>query len=299
MASIASPITRRMPPAPCRRDHESESPATRGRLILCLHCSTGSSRQWQSLATHLGDRSRLIAPDLLGYGDNPPWPRGRRANLELEVRSLMGRIPATGVALDVVAHSFGAAIAVKLALMHPRMVRSLTLYEPVLFSLLEEDRHATAALAGIFSTAGHIEGALSRHDFEAAAARFIDFWSGSGRWQAMSETGRGNVRAVMHKVRADFEALLSEPMKLADVARIEVPVLCLSGGQSPAATRRIADLLSANLPQAQSVRIDSAGHMGPLTHAALVNGHIEKFLVFPKQPSDAASTPTPLSVRAA
>ena len=298
MASIASPITRRMPPAPCCRDHESESQSAHGRLILCLHCSTGSSRQWQSLSAHLGDQHALVAPDLLGYGDNPPWPRERRSSLELEVQSLMARIPETGAALDVVAHSFGAAVAVKLALMHPRRVRSLTLYEPVLLSLLKEDSHA-AALAGILSTAGHIEGALSRRDCEAAAARFIDFWSGSGRWQAMAETRRGSVRAVIHKVRADFEALLNEPMTLADVARIDVPVLCFSGGQSPAATRRIADLLSAHLPRAQTVRIENAGHMGPLTHADLVNGHIVKFLMFPKKPSAAVSASTPLSARAA
>ena len=298
MTSIASPITRRLPPAPCRRDHGIESQSARGRLTLCLHCSTGSSRQWQSLAAHLGSRRRLLAPDLLGYGDNPPWPRERRSSLALEVRSLTGQIPATGAALDVVAHSFGAAIAVKLALMHPRRVRSLTLYEPVLFSLLKEDRHA-AALAGILSTAGHIEGALSRRDCEAAAARFIDFWSGSGRWQAMPETRRGSVRAVMHKVRADFEALLNESMTLADVAQIDVPVLCLSGGQSPAATRRIADLLSAELPRARSLRIEHAGHMGPLTHASLVNSHIEKFLMFPVEESNAVSALTPWSAFAA
>lgn len=301
MSSIASPrIRRQTRPSPCRDPEiEPASESAGERTVLCLHCSTGSSRQWQSLAALLREEHRVLTPDLLGYGDNPPWPAQGRLSLELEVRRLLGRIPHAARGLDVVAHSFGAAVAVKLARMHPQRVRSLILYEPALFGLLREDRQATAALARILATAGHVGSALSRRDDEAAAARFIDFWSEQGSWKAMPEARRRSIRAVIHKVRADFHALLADKMSLADIARMDIPVLCMSGERSPAATRRIADLLTRTFPRARRVRIEDAGHMGPLTHAAAVNARIEEFLRFLSGESRDLSSHTLFAARAA
>ena len=76
--------------------------------------------------------------------------------------------------MDVVAHSFGAAVAVKLALTHPDKVRSLTLYEPVLFGLLGEDD--SAACGEIAAVSRKVAGALVDGDTDAAARHFIDFW---------------------------------------------------------------------------------------------------------------------------
>ena len=64
-------------------------------------------------------------------------------------------------------------------------------------------------------------------------------------------------------------------------------------------THRIADLLCAALPRVRSKRFEEMGHMGPLTHARLVNNSIEEFLKFlPVQPA-AGATYTPVIDRAA
>ena len=247
---------------------------------LCLHCSTGSSKQWRSLAARLGQRRRIIAPDLLGYGDNPPWPRGRSLRLEEEVHRLLPLLASATRPVDVVAHSFGAAVAVKLALEYPEKVRSLCLYEPVLLGLLNEDAGSTSAFSEILMMSAKVARSLSDGDADRAAARFIDFWSGDGTWESMPEARREKVRARIQKVRADFDALLADDTTLADLARLDIPVLCLSGARSPAATRRIADLLAITLPRAESRRFEQAGHMGPLTHARTVDASIEKFFKF-------------------
>jgi pimeloyl-ACP methyl ester carboxylesterase len=260
-----------------------EYPATgrvSGRPTLCLHCSTGSSRQWASLASALGKGRHVIAPDLLGYGENPAWRYGRRLRLDDEVRQLLPLLAGAGAPVDVVGHSFGAAVATKLALEHPQRVRSLCIYEPVLFGLLKEDAGAAAARSEILAISGEVGGALSEGDTHTAAARFIDFWSGDGTWSRMPAARREGVRDRIHKVRADFEALLAEETTLAQLARLEIPVLCLSGKRSPAATRRVADLLSATLHSVRSTRFEDAGHMGPLTHAGEVNASIARFFRF-------------------
>ena len=42
-----------------------------GSCVVALHCSLGSGRQWTKLAAALGPDTKLIAPDLAGYGNNP------------------------------------------------------------------------------------------------------------------------------------------------------------------------------------------------------------------------------------
>lgn len=260
-----------------------EQPAHRpvaARSVLCLHCSTSSSRQWASLATTLTDRPRIIAPDLLGYGDNAIWPHDRTLGLDDEIARLLPLIAEAGAPVDVVGHSFGAAVAVKLTLDFPQLVRSLCIYEPVLFGLLREDAASAPAHSEILMTSALVGSSLARGDLESAAARFIDYWSGDGTWSAMSTSRRAGVRDRMHKVRADFEALFADETTLAELARVSVPVLCLSGDRSPGSARRLVDILSATFPRAQSERFEGAGHMGPLTHADEVNSRIARFFRF-------------------
>ena len=267
------------------------------RPILCLHCSTGSSRQWRSLEAALGRACRIIAPDLLGYGDNPPWEPGRALSLAAEVRRLLPLLP--GEPVDVVAHSFGAAVAVKLALDHPHRVRSLTLYEPVLFGLLEADSDAHGAIAEIDAIRVAVGGALADGDTDTAARRFVDFWSGDGAWAGTPEARRAPVRTRIYKVRADFRALIADRTTRADLERLDVPALCLSGARSPEATRRIVDVLARALPRAERRCFAGAGHLGPLTHADDVNACIVEFLRFLFRQRDERAVHTRVTARAA
>jgi pimeloyl-ACP methyl ester carboxylesterase len=276
---------------------ETVAGAASSRAVLCLHCSTGSSRQWRSLAGALGEEYRIIAPDLLGYGENAPWTPGHGLRLETEVRRLLPWILSAPGPVDVVAHSFGAAVAVKLALTHPDKVRSLTLYEPVLIGLLTEDD--ATALDEITMVSGRVGGALSDGDTDAAARHFVDFWSGAGTWSGMGETRREGVRTRIEKVRADFGALLTDDTTLSDLERLDIPVLCLSGNRSPAATRRVADRLADAFPDARTRRFEEAGHMGPITHAEEVNASIAEFFRFLFARRTERVPYTPVTARAA
>lgn len=267
--------------------------------VLCLHCSTGSSRQWGSLAGFLGDAYRIIAPDLLGYGANDPWTAGRIHRLESEVHPLLALLRDTPAPVHVVAHSFGAAVALRFALDHPHAVRSLTLYEPVLFNLLKAETDASEALGEIAAMSAGVGAALADGDLDASAGRFIDFWSGPGTWFGMRDSRRADVRGRIQKVLADFDALLADATTHSDLARLDIPTLCLSGAESPAATRRVADILAWNLPRASSLRIEGAGHMGPLTHAQEVNGRVAEFFRFLNSPAQRAVSHGSIAARAA
>src|SRR5215831_7960985 len=117
-----------------------------GTAVVCLHSSASSSVQWRPLMERLADRFRVISVDLYGYGQSPPWPEGRALSLADEVRLLEPVLRDAGNRFHLIGHSYGGAIALRAALDRPERLLSLSLFEPVLFSLLaEEDPDQPAA----------------------------------------------------------------------------------------------------------------------------------------------------------
>ncbi len=120
--------------------------------------------------------------------------------------------------------------------------------------------------------------ALEAGDPGEAARCFIDFWMGEGSWARTPEPRRGPIAASMASVRGWEGALFEEPTPLAAFSRLEIPVLYMVGGRSPASSRGVARLLTGALPRVEVVELEELGHMGPLTHAEVVNDLVLRFL---------------------
>lgn len=257
-----------------------------GTPVLCLHCSAASATQWWALCDQLRYRHRVLAPDLLGYGASPRWRRGQRLALMDEVRRIEPLLKAARGPVHLVGHSYGAALAARFALAHPHMVRTLTLYEPVLFGLLRDDAASVTAMREIQSVDLALRRALRQGDECAAGEVFVDYWSGAGAWRAMGADGRACVVKYLDKICADFEAVFDDATPLEAFAALGMPVLCLRGESAPAPTRRVLERLASVNPAMAPRVVAGAGHMGPFTHAATINGLIERFVA--AQDGDAA-----------
>src|SRR5947209_9181328 len=110
--------------------------AGEGAPVLLLHGSASSSAMWNPAIDLLKPRFRVIAPDLIGYGRTDSWPDHHDFTLDEEVRLIAPLIRHAPAPAHVVAHSYGGATALRLAVTHPGLIRSLTLIEPVAFYLL-------------------------------------------------------------------------------------------------------------------------------------------------------------------
>ena len=89
-----------------------------GSCVVALHCSLGSGRQWTKLAAALGPDTKLIAPDLAGYGNNPR-AFDLPTTLSAEVESLSEHLRDATGPIHLVGHSYGGAIAFKIATASP------------------------------------------------------------------------------------------------------------------------------------------------------------------------------------
>lgn len=249
-----------------------------GSGVVCLHSNASTSGQWRALIEMLAPKFHVLAADSYGAGKSPAWPTDRAVGLRDEVALLGPVFARAGDPFALVAHSYGAAVALIAAVSNPRRVRALALYEPTLFALLDAESPPPNEADGIRAAAAGAAAALDLGSPANAAEIFIDFWMGKGTWSRMPESPKDPIAASMSNVRGWAKALFEEPTPLAAFTRLKIPVLYMVGKESPASSLGVARLLTQALPQVQVVEFEGLGHMGPVTHPAVVNAAIFRFL---------------------
>lgn len=248
------------PLAPARR-------TTARRTVIALHCSGASGRVFDSYRKLVSADTELIAPDLLGSGAETTWPLGAPVTIDTEAERLAPLLARAPDGVHLIGHSYGGAVALQLALRWPQHVRSLTLYEPVRFRLLDT---ASAAWHEIVGVGRHIGALTLSRRFGAAAQRFVDYWSGRGSWAALPAARRAAVADRMPKVRAEFGALFDDTVPPTAYAALTMPIAVFAGDRSPPPARQVAERLAQLGRQARLIRLPGRGHMGALEDPAAV-----------------------------
>jgi pimeloyl-ACP methyl ester carboxylesterase len=250
--------------------------ADRRPTVVLLHSSASSSRQWTALAGLLQPHFEVRALDLHGHGTRPAWSERRPVTLADEA-ALVEPILREAGRVHLVGHSYGGAVALKVAELHPGAVASLIAYEPVLFGWLFDDDRSSAAALEVIGVADTLRSALHARNFSAAARAFIDYWTGAGSWDSMRPERQQGVAPRMPAVLAQFTALAES---VPSAARLRGPqsMTFLGGSRTVTSTRRIGELLRARLPHATHETLPGLGHMGPITHADMVNRRVVDIL---------------------
>ena len=248
-----------------------------GPSVVCLHTSAGSSAQWRYLMDELAPSFKVFAPDFYGDGKSPPLFEDRVFEEDDDIE-LIRPVLERAAPFHLVGHSYGGAIALRIALQQPENVLSLALYEPALWGLLESNWPSEAGTREIQGVRQRLVEHTSAGLLEEGSKGFIDYWSGAGAWD---QTPNERKPAVAKSVRAcalKWVRSLGYSVAASQVAGLRVPVLVVSGSRTTEAARSVVSHLRDLLPQAQFVELSGLGHMGPVTHARLVAEPIRAFL---------------------
>jgi pimeloyl-ACP methyl ester carboxylesterase len=249
---------------------------TKAAPVVLLHASGASRRQWRSFVEAESVRRRCLAPDRIGYGETADR-RGRASSMAREMAVVHDLRALAGGPVHLVGHSYGGAVAAAYAQAHADELLSLTLIEPVLFHLLRHDGPSAqwdeiARLAS--SHIAHVEAGR----LNDAADAFMTYWLGATAWNAMPAAQRAAVTATMPKVAQEWRQIWSSGRAPTSRWQPTMPVLLIEGCATTPAAKAIMGHLAENLPGAERKRVESAGHLAPITHAATVNALIAEFI---------------------
>jgi len=259
-----------------------------GRPFVLVHGAGANGSYWKLLAAHLAQAhadARIVAPDLFGHGDTPPWTpaqlAGRQAARNYDytddvqlLEQLADRIEGD---FDLVGHSSGGAVCLQYALRNPARVRKLVVAEPMLPGILSAaDPAAHAEVTRAYERA---HAAVDSGESEQAARCLFEYILGDGQW---SQLGDG-IRKWMTKnvactLAAHSRASLAMRLPADHFEAIACPVLMLFGERTRAPFRRVCGVIADSLANVRSVAIPKAAHNAPLTHAPMVNEAIAAFL---------------------
>ena len=254
--------------------------AGRGTPLVFIHGAMGDWRsweaQWEAFTAHY---------DCVTYSRRYSFPN--RNDMASPDHSALHEAEDLRLLLDalgwdqpiLVGSSYGGFTALALAVSHPQRVKALVAVEPPMMryaELSEAGRAARAAfrtetiepanaafragqdeLAGRIMTGGIVGNALAASSPEAMQRRLQ------------------NLRAMRMLALSTDEFPLLPPTQL---AALEMPVLLLSGENTPPVHREIFNNVVANMPRAQSRRVPGAGHGVSREQPAVFNDLVLNFL---------------------
>lgn len=257
----------------------ADARASEKPVLVMIHGFTGSKENWYPLARALGDRYRLVMPDLPGWGESQRIA-GQDYGFVAQSRRVAGFLRAVSPDRPVVllGHSMGGGIVALAAADSPQEVARVGLFDAAGVRF-RDNRFGAQVLAGENPFAVDDPASLQRYIdtvFHVEADKPVIPWPVSAvvaHWRARQAAFE---QQVLDRIgRSDERFLPGEA-----AARIRQPALLLWCRQDAVIDPSALDLYAARIPRAAKVMLDGCGHMSimekPAEVAAAVTQLIER-----------------------
>ena len=197
-----------------------------GPVVILVHGIASSSITFQELVPRLTDAHRVIAVDILGFGDSPA-PANAIYSIDEHARALRATIRSLTLRAPfvLVGHSLGSLIAARYAADNPASVAKLVLVSPPVY--LEPKAFGDArdrAAMGVYMKV--YEYLRANKAFTIRAAKGLDRLSPIRNLLDVSEK---NWNAFVLSLQNAIESQTT----VSDVARVRVPVDVIYGTLDP------------------------------------------------------------------
>lgn len=227
-----------------------------GPPVVLIHGFASSLGTWTGVKKTLAKRHRVIALDLKGFGwtDRPEGDYSPKAQAEL----VLGLLGALGVEepFAIVAHSWGSSVALQLALMEPKKVTRIALYDawvyeeqiPMTFLWSRADGMGELLIGAFYDERPDDKIAIAFHDQKYVTEELIE--------TVEDQLSRpGTKAAALAAIRGQrYEDVQKSYPK------IGVPVLLLWGREDRVTPLEVGERLSKDLPNAKLVVYPACGH---------------------------------------
>ena len=239
-----------------------------GEPAVLVHGSWGDHNNWAPVVPALSGSFNLATYDRRGHSRSER-PAGQGSILQ-DVDDLAALIEHlfAGPA-HVIGNSFGAAIALNLAVRRPELIRTLFAHEPPLFGLLEGDAAVQQPLQGANQRIAAVVPLLEAGDFEAGARRFVETIAmGPGAWDQLPQAMRDMFVFNAPTWLDELQEPAWDTLDLRALSAFTAPALLSMGGESPPFFPAVVECIAAALPHARRHLFPQAGHVPHMSHSA-------------------------------
>ncbi|MDH3233170.1 MAG: alpha/beta hydrolase [Alphaproteobacteria bacterium] len=243
--------------------------------LVLIHGSPATGQAWQAVAKHLPDHFAIVTPTLPGHDGAGPAETPPAITTDALAAAVEAELGSFDAPIRLAGHSYGASVALHVALRGRIPIAYMVLFEPVSPHALElagKDASRRVLRDGI-------GGYVAAHEAgePEAVGRMIDFWFGPGAFGAMPEPVKTYLIDRTPVNVRDVRAAFAETYTYDDLARLAFPVQIACGDKSPAVTLDITEALIAGLPQGTLAMIEGGDHAMLTTHPEAVADMIADF----------------------
>ncbi|MBK65086.1 MAG: hypothetical protein CMB47_06155 [Euryarchaeota archaeon] len=239
------------------------------RTVMLL-CSTGlDSRQWSYLLPMLEGR-KVICPHYLCYSGTDYWKGEGEINPWLDYLAAESLLMSEDKSIDIIGHSYGGFIALKLAKKYPERIRKIAIHEPILWGCLQfTEKEGLKDEFGEVTETFFTEN-LDPEDF---LRDFVDYWNNIGTWDSMPLERKNMWLNLQPKILSEARMLCYDKTPASFYESIEQPILITLSKETPPHQYEVCKIVASCLNNVKLVNVPG-GHMGVITEPKKVVPHL-------------------------
>ncbi|MGI0129720.1 MAG: alpha/beta fold hydrolase [Thermoplasmata archaeon] len=237
-----------------------ELSGTSGDPVVLVHGSLSDRHVWDEVVPVLAQSMEVVSYDRRGHGGSPAARRGHP--VRDDAADLAGLLEELNVyPVHVIAHSYGGAVALRLAADRPEMVRSLSVHEPPFLGLLADDPASASEAAELLDEVRDLKGLVRAGKTAVVAERLFERFSTEPRaWSRLSSGYQRSITNTVDRWAEEFDDPEAVVPDRAACRELMVPTLLTEGSESPRFLHRVTAALAELLHNSRVVEIPGVGH---------------------------------------
>jgi pimeloyl-ACP methyl ester carboxylesterase len=257
----------------------------KGSTVVMVHGGISDHRIWEMQRETIARNHRYVAFDQRYFGTGQ-WPDdGSKFSFATHLDDLAAFIKELKVGpVDLVAWSYGASLALELAVRQPELVKGLFLYEPAgafTRAVLTDPTYLKEMAEG-GKGLGPAVAATKANDL-AGATKFFAEWVNDQAPGSFDSVVPPSVRPLLLENARTIPSQMaatppSNPVTCAQIGDIKVPVTVAKGQQTRKTLGMLADAVNRCIPGSKLVTIPNSNHSAPFQNPSAFNDAVLGFL---------------------
>ncbi len=235
-----------------------------GEPVLFVNGSWADLRGWCGLWQDVAADHRFLAYTHRHFGTTQ-WPQDKLFSQDVHTADLVAILRTLNESIHLVGWSYSGAMVLRAAMEVPHLVRTVTVYEPSLSSILPDTPRNKALLEDFGQGFASAYAEAKAGNGASAMPMAVEFVLGmeKGGFTTLDPRIQAMLLENAHTMIPDFDAPAPRPLTCVQLGKVSCPVLLIVGSETLPHYKLVAAEILACLPDASLSIIPGVGHGGP------------------------------------